>query len=418
MLRLLTLGLVLWITSAAQESSLPPEMVLLGRIRARMAEQLEHLPNYTCLETIARFRAPRNLPLKPQDIVRLEIIYSDRNEWFASPGDATFSSTHPSEFTAGGLIANGTFALTLYNVFVADATTISWGGEAPEVAPRAVRYDYRIPAIYKPLNMEFREGTGAAGEAGSFWVDRDTLDLLAITVDAIDIDPLLPVRETSTRVAYARTNIGGREAMLPQSADLRLLRTSGELHFDRSEFTHCRAFQTTSVLHFGSASDSSTDAPVHPPAVVTGVVPPFLPVTVLLTTPITNRDAVGTAIEGRTEANMVHKGKVVVPAGSILRGRIRGIEPFDADTFAVSLEFTEVEVDGAPIRFFADFTGLDRSKEFRRRLSEKIVVPAGRSSTTITLPPLYGVASFFVTGKSFTLPAGFKTMWRTRGLLR
>lgn len=418
MLQALALGLVLWITSAAQESTLPPDMVLLGRIKAHMAEQLDHLPNYTCLETISRFSARRDLPLKPQDVVRLEIVYSDRNEWFASPGDATFSSTHPSEFTAGGLTANGTFALTLHNIFLSYVTTFTWRGEAPDVGPRAVRYDFRIPAIYKPLNMSFREASGVAGEAGSFWIDRDTLDLLAVTVRAIEIDPLLPVRETSTRVAYARTDIGGHQAILPQSADLQLLRTNGELRFDRFDFTHCRAFQTTSVLHFGSASDSSTDAPVHPPAAVTGVVPPFLPVTVRLTSPITDRDAVGAAIAGRTEANMVHKGKVVVPAGSILRGRIRGLDRFDANTFAVSLEFTEVEVDGVRIRFFADFTGLDRSKEFRRRLSEKIEISAGNRTATVTVPPLYGVASFFVTGRSFTLPAGFKTMWRTRGLLR
>ena len=418
MIRPLALGFVLCLTAAAQDGGLAPELVLLSRIKTRMADQLDHLPNYTCLETIARFRATPRGALKPHDVVRLEIVYSDRKEWFASPGDATFTSTQPSSFVGSGFIANGTFALALHNIFVADATAVTWVAEDPSMGPRAVRYDFRIPAVYKPLEIAVPEGSGTAGEAGSFWMDRDTLNLLAVETRADEIDPLLPIAETSTRVRFARARIGDREAFLAQSADQRMLKFDGELFFDRVEFTHCRAYQTTSVLRFGSFSDSATDAPAHPPAAVSGVVPPFLPVTVLLESPVSDRDAVGTIIRGRTVAELVHKGRVVVPRGSILTGRIRRLEHFDANTFAVALEFTQVEVGGVPVRFFADFTGLDSSKAIRRRLSEKIAIEFGRESREITLPPLYGVASFFVSGKSFTLPAGFKTMWRTRGLLR
>jgi hypothetical protein len=414
----LSLGLVLCLTAAAQDNSLPPETLLLSRIKARMAEQLDHLPNYTCLETIARFRAPRQSSLKPHDVVRLEIVYSDRKEWFASPGDATFTSTQPSAFIGSGFMATGSFAMQLYNIFVAGATVVTWAGEDSLMGPRAVRYDFRIPAVYKPLAIELKEGSGTAGEAGSFWVDRGTLELLAVETRADEIDPLLPIAETSSRVIFARTRIGDREAVLAQSADLQMLRLDGEFNFDRAEFTHCRAYQTTSVLHFGSFSDSATEAPAHPPAAVSGVVPPFLPVTVLLESPVSNRDAVGTIIRGRTSADMVHKGKVVVPRGSTLTGRIRRLERFDDNTWAVALEFTQVDAGGVAMRFFADATGLDPRKDIHRRLSEKLVVQSNGRPTEITLPLLYGVASFFVSGKSFTLPAGFKTTWRTRGLLR
>jgi len=45
--------------AAAQEPPLTPGLDLLGRVKSHMREELSHLPNYTCLETVVRFhRAP------------------------------------------------------------------------------------------------------------------------------------------------------------------------------------------------------------------------------------------------------------------------------------------------------------------------------------------------------------------------
>src|SRR5258707_1312890 len=47
--------LVLLALSAAAQD-LAPETLLLARIKYRVGEELSNLPNYTCLETITRFR--------------------------------------------------------------------------------------------------------------------------------------------------------------------------------------------------------------------------------------------------------------------------------------------------------------------------------------------------------------------------
>ena len=76
----------LWILAAAllllsfgiAGQSLAPEVLLLARIKSHMREELAHLPNYTCLETIARFRKEPGHPsrfqghLRPLDTVRLD----------------------------------------------------------------------------------------------------------------------------------------------------------------------------------------------------------------------------------------------------------------------------------------------------------------------------------------------------------
>ena len=66
--------------------------------------------------------------------------------------------------------------------------------------------------------------------------------------------------------------------------------------------------------------------------------------------------AVGALIDGVVGGNVSAKGRLVIAAGSPVRGRIRRLErytdPFPY--FVVALEFTEVEVQGIRYRFYAD----------------------------------------------------------------
>jgi len=88
----------------------------------------------------------------------------------------------------------------------------------------------------------------------------------------------------------------------------------------------------------------------------------------------------------------------------------------------VGLEFTEIEAHGGFTPFFADFFKADVISGVHSSLSEHTVVLMGSgdriTKETITLPELPGVASFFVSGESFTIPGGFRTVWRTRGPIR
>ena len=131
----------------------------------------------------------------------------------------------------------------------------------------------------------------------------------------------------------------------------------------------------------------------------------------------------GTLIEARVSADVVRKGKIVVPHDSLVRGRIRRLERYQTGAeFVVGLEFTEVEVNGRSLRFYADLIRMDRRPGIRPALDEPVIVrTAGgiqTTSQTVTLHELPGVASFFVNGKTFTLPSGLRTVWRTRGLIR
>jgi hypothetical protein len=419
----------------AAGQDLAPEVLLLAHIRSHMRGELSRVTNYTCLETTARFRSePGSRPkalskMQPLDTVRLEVAYTNHREWYGSPGDRTFSEDHPVAFIGSGMIGNGFFAITLNNIFVSDLATFTYRGEETLGGRTASRYDFHLPRMLGGFKVSLAEGAGEVGEEGSFWADPQSLDLIRLESQADEIPPYLPLTAMTLNVNYARTRIGESGVLLAQAADLHMLKTAGEENYNHLEYTHCRAFSAQSDIRFDSSSqDAAQPLPSDGPKTISEAgageaVPPFLPITLQLTAPITDRDTVGTLIAARVSGDVARKGKIVVPDGSLVRGRIRRLERYKTGTeFIVGLEFTEVEVNGRPLRFYADLIRMDRSPGIRPTLYEPVVVRSAggfqTASQTITLHELPGVASFFVSGKTFTVPSGFRMVWRTRGLLR
>ncbi len=97
-------GTALLLACVAAAQGLSPELQLLERIKSHMRNELSKLPNYTCLETLARFQneSKPGGRLEPLDTVRLEIAYSNHREWFGAPGDRNFSSDNPLELSVAG----------------------------------------------------------------------------------------------------------------------------------------------------------------------------------------------------------------------------------------------------------------------------------------------------------------------------
>jgi hypothetical protein len=165
--------------AAAQD--LAPEVLLLARIKAHMREELSHLGDYTCLETTTRFRQSKaQSKLQPVDTVRLEIVYSNRHEWFGSPGDRNLSEDHPGPFVGSGMIGNGVFAIFLHNIFLTDLATFTYRGEETSGGRMAARYDFRWPRWLGGFEISIVGGIGPVGEEGSFWADLQSLDLIRL----------------------------------------------------------------------------------------------------------------------------------------------------------------------------------------------------------------------------------------------
>jgi hypothetical protein len=407
------------LASGVASQDLPPEVILLSRIKAHLRAEIAGLPNYTCLETVERFHREGAGPLKPLDTVRLEMVYSDHREWYGSPGDRNIDVSNPARMVGSGMIGTGAFAPALSNILT--AAQFTYRGKEELSGHSTQRYDFSFAPQPGAFNVSVVGGSGNVGETGSLWIDAQSLDLIRFEYDASEIPAWLPVKAQRTTVNYAHTRIGGHNALLAQQADIDLVKSDGIESFDHAEYSYCRAFSAESSMSFGDESLELSSAPAKP-LPVAAALPALLRVTVQLTKPVSSIDAVGELIEGKISGDVRYKGRIVIPSGAPVTGRIRRLEHLDAANFILGLEFTEVGTSGGRVPFYADLLEMDTSPDIRPELSHRATVRTGnldRTTTdTITLRELPGVASFFVRGTVFEIPAGFRTVWRTRGPIR
>jgi hypothetical protein len=113
---------VAWLTvllgAATPAQELTPEVLLLARIKVHMEQNLNRLPNYTCLQTIERSRrlAPGH-KFELVDALRLEVAMVGNKELFAWPGAKNFEDRDLHELVQGGAIGNGNFGLHARSIF-------------------------------------------------------------------------------------------------------------------------------------------------------------------------------------------------------------------------------------------------------------------------------------------------------------
>jgi hypothetical protein len=318
-------------------------------------------------------------------------------------------------------MGNGHFALFLSDIASEGRLSYQYKGEELLRGRRLARYDYRVPVSMSGHSITLIEGKGTVGMKGSFWADPATYDIVRIAMEAEEIPPELPVLASVTSLDYAHTNLGGNDFLLPQSADSKLVKFSGEDSRNHIEFTHCHLYGAQSSIRFS--------APAGPPGFATSSVLemkrellPALQIVIRLATRIKDQTAVGALIAGVVEGNVLAKKSVLIPDGSPVRGRVRRLEWNDdkGGYYVVGLEFTDIEAAGTRYRFFADLEGTDGLPGLRQTIRTR--KPPERSlpffsDEILSLPDLPGVGSFFVQAPRLDIPPGFRMTWKTRALV-
>jgi hypothetical protein len=401
--RALLLGLSALTFAAADD--LAPEILLLSRIKRHVKAEVGRLPDYTCLQTTARYRRtagakPSNAPV---DTLVLEVLNAGPKELYASPGSRGFHEEEPGAFVGGGMSGTGMFGLFLRTLFVNDTGMFQYRGEEDFRGRRAVRYGYRVPAVLSGYTIQVDFARGKAAMKGSFLADRETLDLLWLEVEADDIPANLQLKSSVQNIEYALTRIGERDVMLPQTASMLMIDIAGGENRNVVEFTHCQSFRVESTLSFTPAEagpNTVSTPPEERKALAPGIV-----LWIELADPVTKATTVGALIEGRVVADVRERGKVAIPAGSAVRGRVRRLERLEG-YWAIGLEFTEIETTAGAVRFYANLQELDKQ-------GGAAFLVRGPKKEELFLPYLPGVVQFFLPAGDLNLPKGFKTFWKT-----
>ena len=256
---LVMVGVIL--AGPAITQDLPPGVRLLSRGKAHMRDELQRLATISCVETVEREYQPPNGKMQPLDTIRLEVLTNGEKELFASPGDRKFSENHPMSYAGSGTLGNALFGPYLKDIFANDVVASQYKGEEQAGGRVLARYEYQIPLLFSGQTIHTLEGSGTVSLHGSYWVDPRNYDVVRLEFNAGDFPPTLPVTEMKTVITYARTMLSDRlEVLLPDTADLRLVKESGEVSHNRVGFTHCRIFGAESQIDF-----NEPDALEQPP---------------------------------------------------------------------------------------------------------------------------------------------------------
>ncbi len=397
---------------APAQQGLAPEVLLLAKVKLRAAENLERLPNYTCLETIERSRrrvSSRRYELV--DLLRLEVGLVNRKELFAWPGSGEFTEQDIADMVGHGAIGNGSFALHARSLFLSGTPEFTYVGERIRDGRATIRWDYRVPLIHSGYRMRVRPQEGIVGYKGSVWVDAATLDLARIAIEVTEIPPHLPVSAASEVLEYRRVPIGGGTFLLPQSSELVIVDLLGNESRNRTQFSQCRQFAGESVLSFEDAPGAEVEARKAPRQVE---LPADLDLELALQTEVeAGVTAVGDVVDAVVTKDVKRKGTLYLPKGAKVTGRVWKLERRQTSyrtDWTVGLLFQRFSFD----RFLG---------EFHARLIPPLPgvsqawdrVDALRQYTVVREQPLENprIGILNLKGERGKLPVGTRLYWRT-----
>lgn len=332
--------------SAAGAQTPDPELKpTLERIRIRVMQDLNRLPNYTCLQTIERSALePPSKRFELLDLVRLEVALVDRAEVFAWPGSREFLSSKLRDLVPGGAIGNGSFALHARSVFDGRAAEVERVGETKLNNRRAMEYRYKVPRARSKFSLRHGEVEANVGYGGSFFVDPETDELMRLEVRANDIPAQLGIPAEEEILDYQRVKLGEGEFLLPKSSAMRMSSQDGSVSLNKITFSGCRQYSTESTLIFVDPAEveGSVATPNEVREVATG-----LRFDIRVTTPILwTKSAVGDAIAAVVRRDVKVQKQVVIPKGSQLKGRLicleRRANPAGGSAFLVGVRFDEL----------------------------------------------------------------------------
>ncbi len=395
---------------AAAQTSISEGTLLIAQVKRVMEKHLENVPNYTCLETVERYQQrPGAAKETLVDVVRLEVAFAGGKELFAWPGSARFEEKEIREVVATGAFGTGDFVLHARGVFLGDGTSFEYLGEEDFEGRAAHKFSY-----VKPL---FRSGYQIASQArgraevayrGGFWVAKESLNLLRLTVEALDIPVELEVRSATSRLDYRMLPLGGREALLPKESELRMTDAKGIQSINRTRLSRCKVFQGESTISFAEVEEGTGGAAV---ARETLRLEAGLEVVLALESQVVHGEsAVGDAIEARLKTDIKRGKETLVAKGAKVRGRIIELTRHENPLcFTVGFQMEELEGPGivAPLqlRFLrTEPASLPPTESAGARGAEYFEYPAPGKNGFVWFRP------------QLRLGQGFVTIWETQSI--
>ncbi len=392
---------------------------LLGKIRAKMASNLDRLPNYTCTETIERSARDSGKEFKRIDTVRVEVAFVGGKELVSWPGAAKFEDNKDIRnfVSDSGAIGTGNFAVAAHNVFRSDAPAFSGPFEEISNGRRIIRDDFKVPLASSELRVQTNLHGAVVGYHGSFRVDGDTLDLVRLDTQADAIPEEVEIAATADWIEYARVRIGGAEFLLPVASELRMAQRTGRESLNRATFSNCRQYLGESTISFSDPAPVA-DGPKTPRIVQ---LPANMSIETSLAAKIDlDKAAIGDPVS-LVVSRTVKKGSMVLaPKGALVRGRLTRLskEASKEGSFhLIGIQLTSLETQDSQADVTANLQEAGVGNQYFVPFSTEDLMPSVWTYLVPRLPrPSAGESILLVRARTATpLPSGLRMLWQTVG---
>ncbi|MBZ5623170.1 MAG: hypothetical protein LAQ69_31290 [Acidobacteriia bacterium] len=347
---------------------------LLDRVRDRVRETIQRLPNYMCTETVDRTQyQPHSTPvpscteliagqnerkIRPatSDRLRLDVAVAKTGEMYSWVGESGFHDQSLGDLVKEGATSTGSFSAFLHVIFESGAITFSYNGEKTEAGRLLAEFAFRVSQQDSQYSFGYRTGRVMTGYYGTFLVDPKTSELVRLVIHTDKLPGYTESCQASTTLDYSRVVLHGSDFLLPSESRLRIIDANGTESENRTVFSACHEFLGESTLSFDSSLEKSPSASGKG-AVAQAALPAGLEFQLALTQDIdTASAAVGDPIQARlTTAIPDRSSKILVPAGASVSGRIVELRRFypPSPSWSIVLRMDTLKAGGMSRPFMA-----------------------------------------------------------------
>jgi len=239
-----------------QPAAIPPpspaeQQRILKEVREYALNYVRGLPDFICTQVTRRYLDPTGLEFwSQQDVITARLTYFEHREDYK----VILINNRPTNVSyenLGGATSTGEFGSMMRELFAPETQArFRWERWATLRGRRTHVFSYQVDQPRSKWHISYQKMLEIVpGYRGLVYVDRDTLAVARITLEAVGIPPDFPIQEASTVLDYDFVDIAGRQYWLPLRAVVRM-REGKLLLRNEVEFRMYRKFAAETTITF------------------------------------------------------------------------------------------------------------------------------------------------------------------------
>lgn len=240
---------------------------ILRQLREYALNYTKRLPDFICTQVTRRYVDPSGLEFWQRlDTVTAKLSYFEQKEDYK----VVLVNNQPTDISyekLGGSISSGEFGTMMREIFEPESETqFEWLRWATLRGRRMHVYSYRVPQQRSKWRIDYQRSLQyVPGYKGLIYVDRDTLTVARIRLEAEGLPPTFPIQQASIELDYDTVDIAGTPYILPLKHTMRM-REGKLLVKNEVEFRMYRKFGAEAVITFDTPEPLPEEKTAEQPA--------------------------------------------------------------------------------------------------------------------------------------------------------